>query len=244
MQPGRGNVTNNNNPNNLYFELTSTPGIRDAVNIDKILVDQATFDMIKGTHYDKINGARKLNEREFIIHRELGYISLTRRLQNDEVLAVAYEYTFNGKSYKVGELTEDYANVPENEVIFLKMLRPSKINIRDQKGKLIPTWELMMKNIYNLNASQVNRDGFQFRIIYRDDQTGLDNPFIQEGVNTKDVPLIELLGLDKLNSNGDPPKDGNFDFVEGITIEPTKGLLIFPNLKPFGETLRRFLEPF
>lgn len=244
VQPGRGNVPNNNNANNLYFELTSTPGIRDAVNIDKILVDQATFDMIKGTHYDKINGARKLNEREFIIHRELGYISLTRRLQNDEVLAVAYEYTFNGKSYKVGELTEDYANVPENEVIFLKMLRPSKINIRDQKGKLIPTWELMMKNIYNLNASQVNRDGFQFRIIYRDDQTGLDNPFIQEGVNTKDVPLIELLGLDKLNSNGDPPKDGNFDFVEGITIEPTKGLLIFPNLKPFGETLRRFFEPF
>jgi len=240
---GLGDVPNNNSANNLFLELQNTPGIRDAVNVDKIL-ESAPFNMVKATHFDKINGARKLNEREFIFHRELGYISLLRKLQNDEVLAVAYEYTFNGKTYKVGELTEDYINIPESEVVFLKMLRPSKINIRDQKGKLIPTWELMMKNIYNLNANQINQDGFQFRIIYRDDQSGIDNPSLHEGVNTKDIPLVELLGLDRLNPNGDPPKDGNFDFVEGITIEPTKGLIIFPFLKPFGEQLKKQFEPF
>ena len=37
-------------------------------------------------------------------------ISLLRRLQNDEILAVSYEYTYNGNRYKVGELTEDYQN--------------------------------------------------------------------------------------------------------------------------------------
>ncbi len=242
--PGLGDVPNDNGANNLFTELQITPGIRDAVNIDNILEDPSTFNMVKATHFDKINGARKLNEREYTFHKELGYISLLRKLQNDEVLAVAYEYTFNGKTFKVGELTEDYISVPEDEVIFLKMLRPSKINIQDQEGKLIPTWELMMKNIYKLNANQVNRDGFQFRIVYRDDQSGLDNPSIHEGVNTKDVPLIELLELDRLNQNGDPPKDGNFDFVEGLTIEPTKGLIIFPVLEPFGNHLRDQFEPF
>ena len=103
--------------------------------------------MVKATHFDKINGARKLDEREFKFHRELGYISLLRKLQNDEVLAVAYEYTFNGKTFKVGELTEDYINIPETEVIFMKMLRPGKINIRDQENKLI------LKNISQLRCS-------------------------------------------------------------------------------------------
>jgi cell surface protein SprA len=241
---GLGNVPNDNSANNLYLELTTTDGTRDAVNLDKVLQDPNNFDMAKGLHYSKINGARKLDEREYTFHPQMGYLSLFRKLQNDEVLAVSYEYTYNGKTFKVGELTEDYSNIREDEVIFMKMLRPGKINIRDQDDKLIPTWDLMMKNIYSLNASQINQDGFQFRIIYRDDQTGIDNPSLHEGTNTKDVPLIELLGLDKLNPNGDPPKDGNFDFVEGITIEPSRGMIIFPVLEPFGNELRKQFEAF
>ena len=119
-------------------------------------------------HYEKMNQSRKLKDSEYRFNAQLGYLTLFRKLQNDESIAVAYEYTYNGRVYKVGELTEDYSNRPENEVIFLKMLRPRKINIRDQQERLIPTWDLMMKNIYNLNASQVNQDGFQFRIVYRD----------------------------------------------------------------------------
>ena len=83
---------------------------------------------------------------------------------------------YKGINYKVGELTEDYANRPEDEVIFMKMLRPSKIAPRDQDNRRLPTWEVMMKNVYSLNASQFNNEGFQLRITYRDDRTGLDNP--------------------------------------------------------------------
>ena len=79
-----------------------------------------------------------------------------------------------------------------------------------------------MKNIYNLNASQVNQDGFQFRIIYRDDRTGVDNPSLHEGTNTRDVPLIELLELDRLGPALDPPKDGNFE-VSITSINEDRG---------------------
>ncbi len=240
VAPGLGDVPNRNDANQLFNAIVNLD--RNVDNIDGIL-DTSPFNMVKATHYDKINGARKLEDREFTVHQQLGYITLNRPLSSDEVLAVAYEYSYNGITYKVGELTEDYANRPEDEVIFMKMLRPSKIATRDQNNKRIPTWDLMMKNAYNLNASQVNQEGFQLRITYRDDRTGLDNPNLNEGVNTKDIPLIELLGLDQLNVNGDPPKDGNFDFIDGVTINTTTGVIFFPKLEPFGSHLKSLFDP-
>ena len=44
-----------------------------------------------GRDFEKIENARKLNEREYDFNRQLGYISLNTALNTDEVLAVAYE---------------------------------------------------------------------------------------------------------------------------------------------------------
>ena len=158
-------------------------------------------------------------------------------------MAVSFEYTFQGRNYKVGELTEDYATVSEDEVIFLKLLRPRKINIDDPQGDRIPTWELMMKNIYALNATNVSQDGFELRVIYRDDLSGIDNPQLQFGAVASTIPLIQLLGLDRLNPNNDPQPDGNFDFVEDITIQTNNGLIIFPFLEPFNTPLDNAFLP-
>ena len=228
VTPALGGPTRNN-ANDLFRELQNTT--RDANQISGIL-EGNEFNFENSVDFVKITSARKLDEREFYFNAELGYVSLFRPLQNDEVLAVAYQYTINGQPYKVGELTEDYQNRPDSEVIFLKMLRPNKINTT------VPTWDLMMKNIYPLNASQINREGFELRIVYRDDATGVDNPSLHEGnENVKDVPLIKLLGLDDLNPNNDPQPDGNFDFVEGVTINTELGNVIFPVLEPFGQAL-------
>ena len=53
--------------------------------------------------YAILESARKLNSNEFKLHPQLGYISLNQRLSNDEVLAVAFQYTYRGKVYQVGE---------------------------------------------------------------------------------------------------------------------------------------------
>ncbi len=234
IAPGAGGPTRND-ANKLFTSLQNTAGIRNANATSEILTSQ--FGLVKATDFEVITSARKLNESEYTFNSELGYITLNRKLQNDEALAVAFQYTYNGQAYKVGELTEDYQNRPDDEVIFLKLLRPTKINTE------VPTWDLMMKNIYSLNANQVSREGFQLRVVYRDDNTGIDNPSLHEGENTKDIPLIRLLKLDQLNQNNDPPADGNFDFVEGITIDPELGTIIFPVLEPFGNQLeQQFLE--
>ena len=224
-----------NGANLLFNSLTSNPSFRPFNNASTAIAND--LNLVKGTDFEQINGARKLAAGEYTFHRELGYISLSRKLQNDEVVAVSYEYTYNGQAYKVGELSEDYQNRSEDDIIFLKMLRPARINTQ------IPTWDLMMKNIYNFNANQIQKEGFQLQIIYRDDRTGLDNPSLLEGQNVKDVPLIRLMNLDNLNPQNDPQPDGNFDFVSGLTIIPEQGILIFPVLEPFGNNLREHFLP-
>ncbi|ELR69727.1 hypothetical protein C900_04704 [Fulvivirga imtechensis AK7] len=230
-----GATANDNNANDLFTTHLNSIN-RSAEEINNAL-QQKGFE--NGLDFEKITSARKLAANEFIVNTKLGYISLFRKLQNDEALAVAYEYTYNGQRYKVGELAEDYTKLSEEKVIFLKLLRPRKINITDQQGNPVPTWDLMMKNIYNLNGTNIAQEGFQLRIIYRDDLTGIDNPQLQEGATASTKPLIEIMGLDRLNQNNDPQRDGNFDFVEGITIEPGTGLIMFPYLQPFSDPLRR-----
>jgi cell surface protein SprA len=238
--PARSPAANENN--NLFSRYLDNLQ-RRADTIAFILEREMGFRA--GTDFERINAARRLAPTEFTFDKELGYITLQRRLLNDEALAVAFEFTWNGRRFKVGELTEDYANRPAEDVIFLKLLRPRKINIRDSRGRIIPTWDLMMKNVYSLNVPQVSRDGFQLRIVYRDDRTGIDNPQLQDGEIARTRQLIEVLGLDRLNPNNDPQPDGNFDFVERITIYPENGTIIFPFLEPFNTPLRRLfaLEP-
>lgn len=230
------NSPTQNGANNLF---TLLPTSATADNINGLLEAQG---FVNGTDFEKITGARRLAPSEFTFNKELGYISLQRKLQNDEALAVAFEYTFNGRVYKVGELTEDYSNKREDEIVYLKMLRPRKIAVKDPAGRILPTWLLMMKNIYNLNVSQLTRDGFQLRVIYRDDRSGIDNPQLQEGQFARTQQLIEVFGLDRLNPYNDPQPDGNFDFVEKITINPETGAIIFPFLEPFNTALRRLFN--
>ena len=192
--------------------------------------------LVNGVDFETVTSARKLDAQEYTIDPELGIISLVRRLQNDEVLAVSFDYSYRGQNYKVGELREDYENRVEDEVIFLKLLRPRSI------APQLPTWDLMMRNIYSLTASQVSEEGFQLRIIYRDDNTGIDNPSLQES-SLKDRPLIQLVRLDRLNQVNAEVPDGNFDFIEGKTIRTESGLVIFPVLEPFGTHLESQFLP-
>lgn len=226
----------NDNESNTLFNDLNTAGISRQG--DAVVRDLENFGLVNGTDFEKINSARRLSPTEYTLHKQLGYITLSRKLQSDEALAVAYEYTNESGTWQVGELSEDYAARPESEVIYLKLLRSREYYPTDANNRTLPMWDLMMKNIYNLNVSQLSPEGFQLRVIYRDDRTGIDNPQLQEGVIARNKQLIEIMGLDRLNPVGDPPGDGNFDFVEGLTVNSQTGLIIFPYLEPFNTPLR------
>ncbi|MBL7916855.1 MAG: cell surface protein SprA, partial [Bacteroidia bacterium] len=185
--------------------------------------------MIQARDYDVIYNARKLNPTEFFINNRTGFISLNQTLNNDQVLAVSYQYTYNGKLYQVGEFSEQY---PDNtKLLVCKLLKGSVVNTR------FPLWKLMMKNVYSIGAFNVNPTDFQLGIYYNNIETGVDVPYIPFG-KINGNQLIRVLGCDKLSVNGDRVPDGVFDFIKDFTINPANGRIYLPMAEPFGSGLK------
>ena len=216
-----------NNVNTLEPEALESqyPGVRDIAQVNQVL-NSAGFN--ESTEYVELANARRLNPSEFDFHPQLGYISLSSALNQDEVLGVAFQYTAGGRTFQVGEFSTDGVTPPRNLVV--KMLKSTILDVR------VPMWDLMMKNVYSLNAFQVGAENFRLQVLYRNDETGTPIPFLPE-TNLRDELLLRVMELDNVNNNNDPQPDGFFDFIPGVTIKPQSGRIIFPVLEPFGSNL-------
>jgi cell surface protein SprA len=194
--------------------------------------------LTSGVDFEKVESARKLQPSEYSFNSKLGFISLNSALNSDQVLAVAFQYTISGDTtvYQVGEFSNEI-NPPSN--IVTKLLKSSSLNTRST------LWKLMMKNVYSLSAFQVNSEDFRLNILYSGDDGGIPTGFFNEGAQ-KGIPLIRLMGLDRVNYQGDPTPDGVFDFIDnaatqGGTIQSSNGRIYFPTVEPFGKDLRTLL---
>ena len=219
-----------NSTNNLYSILTTNPSYRSK-NSTTLSTNTA---FSAGLDYVKTDNMRQLNPNEFTINSRLGYISLTQPLADGSALAVAVEYTVNGVRYQIGEFARDVPNDPNTpNVLFLKLLRG--INTRTT----LPIWKLMMKNIYSFGGYNVQPTGFRMQVIYEDNTSGsfLNYLPVPSQKNIDGIPLLRILGLDQFNSNQEAKPDGNFDFLDGYTINAAQGKIIFPVLEPFGADL-------
>ena len=185
--------------------LTKLPAGARLTNSNDII---SYFQANKGTdNYSKLIYARKLADKEYTFHSQLGYISLNTALNSDEVLAVVFRYTYNGIEYQVGEFSTDIPFDPANpKVLFAKLLKneTTKTNL--------PTWNLMMKNIYSIGGYQISPQNFKLDIFRLDNDSGIERPVMPEGVNTTNKLWISLTGLDRLNQQNDHKPDGVFDF--------------------------------
>ncbi|GHT61144.1 hypothetical protein FACS189451_02550 [Bacteroidia bacterium] len=222
-----------NGANNLYTNIVANyPGARNISTVNQTL-DHVLED---GWGYEKIDNARMLQEgMEYTYHPQLGYISLRYPLQSDEVLAVAYSYTYQGVSYQVGEFATDNPNGSKNN-LYIKLI----------KGKTVsptsPTWKLMMKNIYAITANNqsLTQEKFRLNIKYKNDTTGVYLNYITEGKIANQL-LLRVERLDRLDSRNEPHPDGFFDFIPGLTVIPEDGKIIFPVTEPFGSHLRKMI---
>ncbi len=227
-----------NRTNNL-FQIINPSNIRNLNDVNSYLSSR-NFNM--GTDYEKIENARKLSPSEFTVNNQLGFISLNISLRPDQVLAVAYQYTVVGSDsvYQVGEFSTDGIDPPNCLVV--KLLKPASVNTK------LPVWNLMMKNVYSIGGYQISNEDFRLNIIYKSENLGVGAGYLTES-NLKYIPLIRVLGFDRLNINGDPEPDGLFDFIDnaatgGGTINSKNGRIYFPVVEPFGKDLRsKFDDP-
>lgn len=226
--------------NNLR-QVVDTVRIKNISNITSYL-QSPSLNLVSGIDYEKVELARKLKPSEYTINRKLGFISLNTRLNPDQVLAVAFQYTVIGdqKVYQVGEFSDQGIVAPNT--LMVKLIKSTATNTR------INLWKLMMKNVYNIGAYQVNREDFVLNVLYTGGVDGVPKGYLSEGPEVvKGVNLLEVLRLDHLDQQQNPNPDGVFDFLDnaalnGGTIQASNGRVFFPVLEPFGQYLRTKLN--
>ncbi len=224
-----------NESNDLLHQL-DTNQVRNINVASDYLITQKGY--APGIDFEKIESARKLNSSEFMYNSRLGFISLNTTINPDQTLAVAYQYTVIGddKVYQVGEFSDQ--GIPTASCLMVKLLKSTAVNTH------VPLWNLMMKNVYNLGAYNINKDDFILNILYTGNSNAVPTGYYEQGPEgIKGIPLLQIFGLDKLDPQMNAPHDGIFDFIDdaarnGGTIQASNGRVFFPVLEPFGSYLR------
>ena len=228
-QPDFSSPVPSNSSNNLLQVIkTSYPEARNINAVTQALEPLSAYGIEGGTDFEKVESARQLSSSEYTLNSTLGYISIKAALNADEVLAVAYEYTYNGQVYQVGEFSSDISSTDQS--LYLKMLKSTTVDTRQ------PMWDLMMKNVYSLGAYQVQKSNFRLNIKYLSDTTGTEINYLPVPA-IANQPLLQVMNLDRIDSNEASNPDGFFDFIEGYTIISSTGKIIFPVVEPFGSHL-------
>jgi cell surface protein SprA len=231
---GTANPFPRNDANNLYTKLQSNPNSRNSSLVQNTLTN-APFNLSPVQDFEK-TFARKLSPSDYTFNQQIGFLSLNQPLQPDEVLGIAYQYTYNGTVYQVGEFSTDVTpdtSGTSQRVLFLKLLKATS-----QRTNL-PIWDLMMKNVYSVGYGQLERQDFKLDLLYEEPSQGEKRYLPIDSVLAvyQGQPLLSLVNLDRLNNQNDPQPDGVFDFIEGFTVISPQSRVIFPVLEPFGHDL-------
>ena len=218
-----------NGTNNEYSSIINNASSRNSTLINSQLLSMGLSPV---QDFEK-TFARKLDSSQYIYNPKVGFISLSQPLQADEVLAVAFQYSYNGKIYQVGEFSQDVppdSTSSNQKVLFLKLLKATS-----QRPNL-PIWQLMMKNVYSVGYGTLDRQDFNLNVLYEEPGLGAKR-YLPFGDLNQGTPILTLVNLDRLNNQNDPQPDGVFDYVEGYTVLSQYSRVILPLLQPFGRDI-------
>ena len=229
MWQGTGDATPRNNANTLYSTIINTyPDVRSIDQVSNVLDGFLTG----GVDYEKVENARLLSSSEYKLNKHLGYVSLSSTLQTNSVLAIAFEYTYGGQTYQVGEFSSDIKD--NDQTLIVKLLKNTS------NSPHLGNWDLMMKNVYALNVSSLQREKFKLDIKYLSDTTGVNLSYIPEEP-FKQTTILKMMNLDRLDDNQKTNPNGKFDYIEGYTADASSARIIFPVVEPFGDWMRQKL---
>ncbi|MGQ9819857.1 MAG: T9SS outer membrane translocon Sov/SprA [Candidatus Kapaibacteriales bacterium] len=174
----------------------------------------------------------RLDSTRFKIDYNLGTITILN-MRQDRYYAVAYRI----EGPTLDTLDDLYYGTlstlqSEKDTLILKLIyRPN----------LLPAykslWTRQMKNIYQINASNVSTTDTKINLWYINQNN--DSTDILPGAGDK---LVTILKVDQVNnSTGAPPGDGQFDLRPPF-FDPIYGEITFPSLEPFRQGIREYFE--
>ena len=178
--------------------------LNDSTNID----DNETGNFIRlepGTNYE--------------LSADLGYIRLRDMVMN-EILGCSFVLEDRSTGQVVMEVGSPADSLGTN--LSLMMLKPRNSHPNH------PSWPLMFKNVYYLGTTQINKEGFEVKIINKRSTPESDRD------RATSLPYITLFGLDSLDVNGSRQYDEIIDVQSGNIINMLNGELLIPMLHPFA----------
>lgn len=175
---------------------------------------------------------RKLEQgKDYTINADIGVISLNMEIQDNQALAIAYRIEGPTQLASDDTVYGDFVNslTDTAATLILKLVRP-----RSPQPSFKKAWALQLRNIYPLGgARNIKKEGFELKLLYK------PSPDQEEREDIEGVNLLKAFGFDKYTEDGSTGSDNKFDFSDQ-TINPTRGEIIFPYLKPFSkETLKK-----
>jgi hypothetical protein len=170
---------------------------------------------------------------------QIPVIKLRIPLGDQEVLAVSYTETrSDGTVVQVGrtdQVADSTLGKRQGEIV-LKLIKQDLTGEaipRDADGRYIadtsvspwyPTLGYELRNFYNLNAQNIDPQSLNLVIRKKDSYQQVDPDQIGG------TPLIQMLGLDQRDKNGNLTPDG---VIDPNFIDTANGIIFFPDLHPF-----------
>jgi len=165
-------------------------------------------------------------------------LELTTALWPEHVLAVAYQELVGTDVVEVGTLDPPASG----DTLQLKMIRPAEDGWgTDSRNNVVySTWapvrRLELRNVYELRARNIDPASFELRIVQDLAGPGGENSSTITNEFGIETPLLQVLGLDQ-KSNTDPLDRTPDGRVDPEYVDYERGLLFFPDLRPFDPSL-------
>jgi hypothetical protein len=161
--------------------------------------------------------------------KNTGTLTMLTSVAENQVIAVAY--TILGTGGRNETYGTPQGSLNPGDTLVLKLIKPMNLS---SNPSYHPAWDLMLRNIYKIpGTTNLTRDNFDLTITHRE-VSGPDR------IAFEGHTILEILGLDQYDENNNRTPDGRFDFFPGVTVDPERGEVIFPTLRPFDSTIAQF----
>ena len=167
-------------------------------------------------YYDEL-----IEGTDFITDYDAGFITVLKGIDRRTTLAVMYDRRDGIKVRSEDFYTE--GQMPDNELIYPFVLR--RRNQEYDPDDPNNVWHYQMRNVYNMNKTNIKSDGFRLDVYTRNvDNTRNYN--LPDSLNTGQ--FITYMDYLRLDSTGDGLING-----DDATVNLSAGLVIFPFIEPF-----------
>lgn len=215
--------------NNIFTVPGGVGTFYSATLLDQIREGTLKANDMPGFSGDEIIDGRWVKLREgpdYIINDQHGTISFNIVVENTSAIAIAYRISISNTNQAViGDFSNTVlAEEGSERRLILKLIRPKSPSYQNKYA-----WDNMMKNIYRLPSNGFKQDDLELNLEY-ENESNILQPTLPE---VPEPTLLTALKMDLFGPGNSGVPDGKFDFLDFITIRPSRGELIFPYLRPF-----------